>query len=462
MPQHARPLPVSPMPEMSILAPTRRAIRALRFVPALLAALAMATFPSPQSKAERPAKAPSASEIEKIALWRNQGGPRLRGAVIYQRRVYPEIDGQDLGPGPVGPPFKQDDFERLSRLGANVVVISHPGLFSEKPPYVLDRKVQANLDNLLQRIARADMFAVIALRTGPGRSEFTFYADEAGTWFGPDKLNDSIWGDAKAQDAWVAMWREVAARYRGNPTIVGYELMVEPNSNKVGKDARKDRPNIWDPAKFESRYGGTLYDWNRLYPRIVSAIRSVDPGTPILVDGNGYAGIDFLSQLKPVPDPRTVYVLHNYEPRKFTHQRPDAGISYPGPIDTDWDGQPEPVGADYLKTLFAPADAFRAATGKDLAATEIGSMRWAPGAAVYIEDETALLEARGIPYTAYQWAPIGPPYSAPVSSFTMRLGPSPENLRVEVDSSPFLDVLKKRWARNSLRPSNVRFPEIKP
>ena len=39
-------------------------------------------------------------------------------------------------------------------LGANYVNISHPGLFGEDPPYVLDEAVQDNLDRLLDMIAK--------------------------------------------------------------------------------------------------------------------------------------------------------------------------------------------------------------------------------------------------------------------------------------------------------------------
>jgi len=80
-----------------------------------------------------------------------------------------------MGPGPVGLPYIQEDFDRLAALGANYVNISHPGLFTETPPYTLDQDIQDNLDNLLNMIAEDDMFAVIAFRTGPGRSEFTFF-----------------------------------------------------------------------------------------------------------------------------------------------------------------------------------------------------------------------------------------------------------------------------------------------
>jgi len=124
----------------------------------------------------------SETEIDKWSLW--TGGTRLRGANIWQRRVYPALDGPTfLGPGPVGPPFIQSDFDNLAALGANYVNISHPGLFTESPPYVLDQDIQDSLDNLLDMIEQANMFAVISARTGPGRSDFTFYWDGAGDWF---------------------------------------------------------------------------------------------------------------------------------------------------------------------------------------------------------------------------------------------------------------------------------------
>jgi hypothetical protein len=404
-----------------------------------------------------PSPAAAPRRLEKMSLWRNAGGPRLRGAVVEQRRVYPDIDGDAMGPGPVGPVYRQDDFEHLARCGANLVVISHPGLFSEKPPYQLDRAIQANLDDMLRRIWKADMFAVIAQRTGPGRSEFTFYASEVGTWFGPDKLNDRVWGEAGAQDAWAAMWRTMAERYCSHPAVVGYELMVEPNSNAVGKDAIHDNPQIWDPAAFEKRYGGTLYDWNGFYPRIVKAIRAVDPHTPILVEPNAYGNIGFLSQLRTIDDPHTVYALHNYEPRKYTHQNADAHIAYPGEVDVDWDNKPDPMNKDYLVSLYEPAWAFQEKTGRDLAVTEMGAMRWAPGAAGYIDDETDLLEAHGAPYTVYEWAPLDWHPVRAATSFNIRLGPSPDNMNRAVDS-PYLDAVKRRWAGNRLRPSMVRFP----
>ena len=146
----------------------------------------------PIPEVEEPAKAPALIEpaepapevgpVDAWALW--TGATHLRGANIHQRRVYPEIDGTEFfGPGPVGPPYTQESFDKLAELGANYVNISHPGLFTEEPPFVPDEDISQNLDSLLEMIARADMFAVISFRTGPGRSEYTFFWDEYNTWF---------------------------------------------------------------------------------------------------------------------------------------------------------------------------------------------------------------------------------------------------------------------------------------
>jgi hypothetical protein len=213
---------------------------------------------------------------DKWALW--VGGTQLRGANIYQRRTYRELDGPEfMGDGPVGPPYTQDDLNLMAAMGANYVNISHPGLFTEVPPFRLDPDIQANLDNLLDMIAGADMFAVISFRTGPGRSEFTFFWDEVGDWFDESYLNDLVWQDQAAQDAWVEMWRYTASRYGQHPIVVGYDLMVEPNANEVGSHALGDALGIWEPEAFYAECGGTLYDWNQLYPRITEAIRQVTP-----------------------------------------------------------------------------------------------------------------------------------------------------------------------------------------
>jgi hypothetical protein len=107
--------------------------------------------------------------------------------------------------------------------------------------------------------------------------------------------------------------------------------MVEPNANEVFFQ-------IHEPEEFYQRYADTLYDWNRLYPRIAGGIREVDPDTPIIVGGMGYSAVEWLPFLQPSAVDGIVYAVHQYAPVMYTHQAGRLRFKYPGVYDLDWDG----------------------------------------------------------------------------------------------------------------------------
>jgi len=387
------------------------------------------------------------SPFDPWSLWAGPG-TALRGANVYQRRVYPELDGTEfMGPGPFGPPYTQEDFDALAAMGANLVDISCPGLFAEKPPYALDPDAQANLDRLLDMARRANLFAVISFRSGPGRMEFSIccYGDD---WYDPDVyLDDSVWTDRAAQDAWVAMWRYTAARYRDDPVVVGYDLMVEPNANGVVFDE-------WDPAAYYAAHEGTLADWNLLFPRIVAAIRESDPATPILVQPMGYGAVNWLPWLETVDDPRTIYAVHQYEPFVYTHQDPPLDLTYPGVFDTDGDGVSETVDRGWLDRLLGTVDRFMAEHGVRCAVNEMGAKRWEPGVDRFLADEIGLIEARGLGWAIWDWEPSWAPWASEVDAFNFRFGPDPA-VRHDVPGNAVEAAVTGAWAANALRPSDV-------
>ncbi len=375
---------------------------------------------------------------------------RLRGANVYQRRVYPELDGLEfLGPGPAGPPYTQDDFDRLARLGANLVVLSHAGTFTVRPPYELDPGIAANLDRFVQMAARAGLYVVIALRSGPGRSEFSICCREE-DWLPPEYLVETVWHDPAAQDGWVAMWRATAERYAGNPVVVGYDLMVEPNANDI--------LDVWEPDAFYARYGGTLADWNQLFPRIVAAIREVDSQTPILVQPMGYGAIDWLPYLTVVGDPRIVYTVHQYDPHVYTHQEPPLVLSYPGVFDADFDGDPDTVDESWLQRLLAKVSAFAASHGVRTAVDEMGLMRWEPGGPDFLADEIALFEEQGMGWAVWVWETSYEPWTRSVHDFNFRFGTDPAS-RSDVPGNPMESVLTTAWTHNTARPRPARHAE---
>ncbi|MBI5227988.1 cellulase family glycosylhydrolase [Candidatus Micrarchaeota archaeon] len=387
---------------------------------------------------------------DKFSLWTN--GTQVRGAHIYQRRVYVEIDGTEfMGNGPLGPPLTQYDFDDLAKAGANVVVLDHPGIFDEKPPYAFNKSVQDNLDKLITMAERADLFVVIAIRTGPGRSEFSILREGAGRWFDKSYLNEEIWKEKGAQDAYVAMWKSTAAHYHNSPVIVGYDLMVEPNSNAV--------LNIYDPNDFYPKFENTTYDWNALQNKISKAIREVDGSTPIIVGGNGYSSVGWLPYLKPSGDSRTVYAVHQYEPQEgYTHQDSDKfgkfPNAYPGRFDINGDGKITDFDKKWIDNLLGTIDSYKIKYGVPVTVSEYGVLRYEPGADRFLDDEMMLFDERGMNYAIWDWSSSYKPVTKQDNGFNFRFG-SDQNNKQDTESAQY-NVIKKYWKKNNLRPSNLK------
>jgi endoglucanase len=116
----------------------------------------------------------------------------------------------------------------------------------------------------------------------------------------------ALWTDVRNQDRLTALWKAIARRYRGEPTIAGYDLVNEPVVT------------------------GEKEQWGRLANRIVRAIRLVDPWHVVAVerlngrraDGSGAADTSNDAELNfvVVDDPNVLYEFHVYTPMEFTHQ----------------------------------------------------------------------------------------------------------------------------------------------
>ena len=376
----------------------------------------------------------SADVTNKWSLW-DSGSTMLRGANIFQRRVYPDLDGGWIGGGAFGPPFTQADFDQLAALGANYVNISHPGLFSENAPYVVDGQAAGNLDSLLRMIESADMFAVITFRTGPGRNEFTITGDESHEW--PEsRAVYSVWTDTGAQTGWVEMWRYAANRYKDNHIVVGYDLMCEPHP------AYLLHGEIYEPEDYYPKYANSLSDWNQLHPKIAAAIREVDSETPIIVGSMSWSRASWLPYLKTTGVERTVYAIHQYEPHEYSHQYLDENIGYPG------------IGL--LETQLSYVDQFRSASGNPpVTANEYGIHRFVPSASQYIADEIALFEQRGMNHAIWEWVSSFHTQQTDNDWFDIMHGPDPDN-HTDTDNS-LRDAVVSSWSNNTARPSNASF-----
>lgn len=373
----------------------------------------------------------------------------LRGANISQAILIPELDGPTFkGPGPVGPPYEQADFDRLAALGANYVSISGPGIYSVQPPYELLPEVVARYDELLNMIEKADMFATIGFRSGPGRADWSICCADA-DW-AQAYLVDHVWEDREAQVAWSAMWQAAAEHFGGRHNVVAYKLMVEPNAAAFHFD-------IYDAQTFFATYGGSTYDWNSFFPDIIAAIREVDAETPILVSADDFSSLDWLPYAKLVDDERTAYFVDQYAPHPYTHQARGEDLSYPSILDTDYDGDSESFDKAWLEDYLEAVDGFRSETGRQVTIEEYGLVRYAPRAASYLSDVMGLFEDKGVNYAIWLWETKWTPYTNEVNEFNWRFGTNAANTQ-DVPND-LQDVLVRFWAANHLRPSNVTWGE---
>lgn len=255
------------------------------------------------------------------------------------------------------------DLRMLRAWGANLAEIPVSNVYAPAPPYDFKPENLAKLDQAVKAAEQAGLYVALTCREGPGRSDFN--------------RSYEIWREVTAQDAYVKMWKDVAAHYRGRASIVGYDLMCEPHP-----DAEASQP---------------LGDWNVLARNITLAIRAVDERTPILVNSIGWAYPHQFEVLRPTGDARTVYTVHFYDPHYYTHQKPGDRVIYPGfrvpskPAEA-WD-------TTVLEARFAPVRAFQQKHHVPIFVGEFGCARYAPGAEEWLRDQINLYEQHG-----WSWA----------------------------------------------------------
>jgi hypothetical protein len=259
-------------------------------------------------------------------------GVRLRGANVFQ-------DDRQM------PRLVRDDLRALRAAGANVVSFSVPG-----PWHVRGRRpwpeMRAHLDKLVGWAADEGLFAIVSLRTGPGRGE--------GDLTKHVETDRTLFTNEDDQRAFIEMWRSLANDYRLRRNVVGYDLLVEPH----------DAPT-----------------WPAIAQRTVDAIRTVDPSTAIVIETDAWSAARALATFPPLRGDRLVYAVHQYEPYAFTHE---AAASW-SPAE--------------LAAPFAAIDAFH----RPVFVNELGVLIAKTGSAAFLEAELAQLESRGLDHAVWLW-----------------------------------------------------------
>ncbi|KAK9243432.1 glycoside hydrolase superfamily [Lipomyces tetrasporus] len=175
--------------------------------------------------------------------------------------------------------FMDEDAAFLKSLGINSIRVpfNYHHLEDDMDPGVIKLEGFKHIDRVVDICARHGIYAILDLHSAPGGQSQDWHCDNPTGYA-------AFWDQKSFQDRVVNLWKTIAARYRGNPWIAGYNPLNEPADE----------------------------EWTRLlafYDRIEKAIREVDPDHILWLDGNTFS-MDFSGFTKVFPN--TVYAIHDY------------------------------------------------------------------------------------------------------------------------------------------------------
>ena len=279
--------------------------------------------------------------------------PGAHAATLLASR---SLRGFNLG-GSRQPALAEQDYADLAAFGANVVRIGvNVPVKPDGMTFGLADSEWAYMDTVVAMGAKYGFKVVIALQPNP-------WGDASPYWESPS-----------LKSSYVGLWAAIAAKYKGNPVIAGYDLINEPLMPK-------DRyPPVGPPVDY----------WTPFAIQIIQAIRAEDPASVIVFEPSPWGLSKGLSSLTPLPFERIVYSFHFYDPHPLTHQglyQYQDVLSYPNAVTT----------RATLSQDMEPAREFARKYSVPIYVGEFSMVRWAPGDSTvrYLTDVIELIEAEG-------------------------------------------------------------------
>lgn len=175
--------------------------------------------------------------------------------------------------------ISQGDIDRLSRMGFNSVRVPIHWKFFDSD----DAEGFRLVDRLVQWARKDGIYVILDLHCAPGGQTGTNIDDSWGyPW---------LYTSHAAQNHTAAVWRRIAAHYRNEPTILGYDLLNEPI------------PHFPQLRQYNK-------DLEPLYRRLADTIRGVDRNHVLILGG---AQWDSNFNVFGAPfDSNVMYTFHKY------------------------------------------------------------------------------------------------------------------------------------------------------
>jgi endoglucanase len=188
--------------------------------------------------------------------------------------------------------FTEPDAEYIHSLGLNLIriPINYHLFEDDMNPGVIKEEAFEHLDRVIELCARNQIYTIIDLHALPGFQNQHWHSDNP-------THRALFWDHKDFQDRALHLWEVIAARYKDQPWVAGYDLINEPG----------------DPT------GKRVFPY---YKRLREAIMKIDPNHILFLEGDRYAtDFDMFTEIWD----NVVYTNHDYAIPGFIH-----GGDYPG------------------------------------------------------------------------------------------------------------------------------------
>ncbi|KAL9095185.1 MAG: hypothetical protein Q9165_002441 [Trypethelium subeluteriae] len=177
--------------------------------------------------------------------------------------------------------FMEADAKFLASNGLNClrVPFNYHHFEDDMNPRVLKKDSFKHLDRVC---AKEGIYTILDMHTVPGGQNPDWHSDNCTNYA-------AFWDHKDFQDRTIWLWEQLAARYKDNPFVAGYNPINEPCD-----------PKHWRLPIF--------------YERVERAIRAIDPNHILWLDGNTMA-MEWKFFDKVLPN--CVYALHDYTTMGF-------------------------------------------------------------------------------------------------------------------------------------------------
>jgi hypothetical protein len=206
--------------------------------------------------------------------------------------------------------FNASDIHFMKTLGFSVIrlPLNYRHFENDDNPFHYVEQGFHQIDTVLDWCEREQIYVILDLHAVQGWQNVHWHSDN-------NARQSLFWDHLQFQDRFVGLWEEFARRYKNRAVVAGFNLMNEPC---VGN------PHGDFPWNIRDKYNPNWSKINKVYRRVVSAIRAIDTKHIIFVEGDNYSRL-FDGLDEPFSE-NMVYSSHNYTPAGFGPGR------YPGYI----------------------------------------------------------------------------------------------------------------------------------